>query len=117
MWVRPAHSKPSLVDIVYTIYLLCSRAALAETTNATFSISQLRGAQLLDHDFLYRYPLGNITVNAVATLNTLDLCNGVVIEEATIDQLQRNMVEGKLSSVQLTTCCLNRVFQVERYIK
>ncbi|KAL8982571.1 MAG: hypothetical protein Q9205_002962 [Flavoplaca limonia] len=116
MWIRPTHPKPWLVDIVYAVYFLCSGAALAETTNATFGISQLRGSQLLDHAFLYRYPLGNITVNAVATLNTLDLCNGVVIEEATIDQLQRYMAEGKLSSVQLTTCYLNRVFQVERYI-
>ncbi|KAL8837927.1 MAG: hypothetical protein Q9176_005403 [Flavoplaca citrina] len=116
MWIRPTHPKPWLVDIVYAIYFLCSGAALAETTNATFGISQLRGSQLLDHAFLYRYPLGNITVNAVATLNTMDLCNGVVIEEATIDQLQRYMAEGKLSSVQLTTCYLNRVFQVERYI-
>ena len=117
MWISPTHPKLWLVDIVYTIYVLSSRAALAATTNATFGISQLRGSQLLDHDFLYRYPLGNITINAVATLNTLDLCKGVVIEEATIDQLQRYMTEGKLSSVQLTTCYLSRVFQVERYIK
>lgn len=117
MWSRPTRSKPWLVDIVYAIYFLRSWAALAETTNATLGIGQLRGSQLLDHDFLYRCPLENITSNAVSTLNTLDLCNGVVIEEATIDQLQEYMTQRKISSMQLTTCYMNRVFQVEKYIK
>lgn len=82
---------------------------------ATFSSDP--GSPLLSHDFLFRYPLDNVTVNAVETLNTLNLCNGVVIEEATIDQLQAFMALGKLTSVQLTTCCINRVFHVERFIK
>ncbi|KAL8849123.1 MAG: hypothetical protein Q9221_005892 [Calogaya cf. arnoldii] len=88
----------------------------AANTNATVNISQIPASQLLSHDFLYRYPLENVSVNAVMTLNTLDLCNGIDIEEAAIDQLQANMMEEKLSSVQLTTCYMNRVFQIEKYI-
>ncbi|KAI4245011.1 MAG: hypothetical protein L6R42_010293, partial [Xanthoria sp. 1 TBL-2021] len=62
------------------------------------------------------YPVDNVTINAIEILNTVALCNGIVIEEATIDQLQGYMAEGKLSSVQLTACYMDRVFQVERYI-
>ncbi|KAL8788974.1 MAG: hypothetical protein Q9213_001383 [Squamulea squamosa] len=70
----------------------------------------------LDENRVIRYPLENITVNAAKTLNALDLCNGVVIEEATIDQLQNFMSDGKLTSVQLTACYIYWVFHVERFI-
>ncbi len=92
-------------------------ATLAQSATGTSRVSSDPGSPLLSHDFLFRYPLDNLTVNAVETLNTLNLCNGVVIEEATIDQLQAFMAHGKLTSVQLTICCINRVFQVERFIK
>ncbi|KAL8767687.1 MAG: hypothetical protein Q9209_005867 [Squamulea sp. 1 TL-2023] len=84
--------------------------------NKTLRVGNAHGLQLLDHEFLIRYPLENVTVNAAEKLNTLDLCNDVVIEEATIDQLQNYMSEGKLTSVQLTACYINRVFQVEGFI-
>ena len=90
---------------------------LAQSATGSSHVSSDPGSPLLSHDFLFRYPLDNVTVNVVETLNTLNLCNGVVIEEATIDQLQGFMADGKLSSVQLTICCINRVFQVERFIK
>ncbi|KAL8725747.1 MAG: hypothetical protein Q9166_007147 [cf. Caloplaca sp. 2 TL-2023] len=61
-------------------------------------------------------PTGNITGNVINLLNKLDLCNGVGIEEATIDQLHEYMSVGKLMSEQLTICYMDRVFQVERYM-
>lgn len=102
---------------IFFAFLCFSWASLAGSENATFRVNGIRASQLLDHDFLSRYPVENVTINAIETLNTVALCNGVVIEEATIDQLQGYMAEGKLSSVQLTACCMDRVFQVERYIK
>lgn len=44
-------------------------------------------------------------------------CNGVVLEEATIDQLQDAMVQNKLTAVQLAICYLQRAYQVDKYIK
>ncbi|KAL8709204.1 MAG: hypothetical protein Q9225_007489 [Loekoesia sp. 1 TL-2023] len=77
----------------------------------------LLGSRLLNHSFLIQYPSENVTTSSAKALNTLDLCNGVSIEEATIDKLQSYLSDGKLTSVQLTTCYMQRVFQVERYIK
>ncbi|KAL8808966.1 MAG: hypothetical protein Q9200_003855 [Gallowayella weberi] len=85
-------------------------------SNHDVIVSKFQASMLLDHNYLSRYPLQNISINSVTSLNTLDLCNGLVIEEATIDQLQKYMGDGKLTSVQLTACYMQRVFQVERYI-
>ena len=74
-------------------------------------------SQLLNHSYLSLFPRENAAALSVGSLNTLDLCNGVVIEEATIDDLQLYLSDGRLTSVQLTTCYIQRVFQVERYIK
>jgi amidase len=43
-------------------------------------------------------------------------CHGIVLEEATIDQLQDNMSNGLLTSVGLLRCYLKRVEQVDGYI-
>lgn len=87
----------------------------SSNTNVLFDVVNLHASQLLNHSYLAQFPL-NFTTASVKSLNTLNLCNGVIIEEATIDNLQRYMSEGKLTSVQLTTCYMYRVLQVERYI-
>ncbi|KAI4231323.1 MAG: hypothetical protein L6R40_007768 [Gallowayella cf. fulva] len=66
---------------------------------------------LFDH-----YPVESVTVDVVQTLNTLDRCNGLVVEEATIDQFQDYMSSGRLTSVQLTACYRNRIVEVDPYI-
>ncbi|KAI9688459.1 MAG: hypothetical protein M1822_001408 [Bathelium mastoideum] len=43
-------------------------------------------------------------------------CNGHTVEEATIDQLQDYMSHGTLTSVQLVTCYLQRVLQINGYV-
>jgi amidase len=45
------------------------------------------------------------------------LCNGFKLEEATIDQMQEAMKQGKLTSQQLVICYLQRNYQTEDYIK
>ena len=44
-------------------------------------------------------------------------CNGNVVEEETIDELQKVMVDGRLTSLQLVECCVLRHEQVNGYIK
>lgn len=43
-------------------------------------------------------------------------CQGITLEEATIDQLQQYMSDGNLTSVQLVTCYLQRIWQTQEYI-
>ncbi|KAL8685697.1 MAG: hypothetical protein Q9218_007594 [Villophora microphyllina] len=56
------------------------------------------------------------TSNATTNLFPMPLCNGVRLEEASIDQLQNHMKEKRLTSVQLVECYLQRLFQVGEYI-
>ncbi|KAL2014037.1 hypothetical protein VTN00DRAFT_1562 [Thermoascus crustaceus] len=43
-------------------------------------------------------------------------CHGFKLEEATIDQTQKALSSGLLSSVQLVGCYLNRIYQVDSYL-
>lgn len=43
-------------------------------------------------------------------------CHGVVIEEATIDQLQFHLANGNLTSQKLALCYLQRIYQVDEYV-
>ncbi|KAL8736545.1 MAG: hypothetical protein Q9181_002394 [Wetmoreana brouardii] len=54
--------------------------------------------------------------NQIPNMLLMPPCNGIRIEEATIDELQKHMTNGTLTSVQLVTCYLQRLFQVEEYI-
>lgn len=49
--------------------------------------------------------------------HSMPSCNGIIIEDATINDLQTYMTEGNLSSVELTICYMQRVFQTNPYIK
>ena len=66
-----------------------------------------------DPDFYF--PLAE-NANSSA-LFPMPVCNGLELEEATIDQLQNAMSQGGLTAVQLTTCYLQRIYQVDKYIK
>lgn len=47
----------------------------------------------------------------------MPLCHGFKLEEATIDQMQQALSRGQLSSQELVTCYLQRIYQTDRYIK
>lgn len=55
--------------------------------------------------------------NATSTLFPMPLCNGVRLEEASVDQLQDYMKKRRLTSVQIVECYLQRLFQVAESIK
>lgn len=55
--------------------------------------------------------------NATTDLFPMAPCNGVTLEEATIDDLQSHLRDRKLTSMQLVTCYLQRLFQVGDNIK
>lgn len=44
-------------------------------------------------------------------------CWGFQLEEATIDEMQKAMDDGKLTSVQLVLCYMMRAHQTQQYIK
>ncbi|KAJ4296860.1 hypothetical protein N0V90_006908 [Kalmusia sp. IMI 367209] len=67
-------------------------------------------------------PLSNVGVSRRATVGnplpfSMPLCNGVKIEDATIDELQRFMILEELSSQDLVSCYLARIEQTNSYLR
>lgn len=47
----------------------------------------------------------------------MSACNGFILEEATIDEMQAAMANGSLTSAQLATCYVHRIEQTQDYTK
>ena len=68
----------------------------------------------LQYPSVYDFPFQSTA--GTSNLFPMSLCEGITLEEATIDQLQRFMKSGTLTSLQLLECYLGRVQQVDGYI-
>ena len=87
-------------------------SALAPTTN--YDIPNAATAETLATPFPYYFP--KLGQNA-ADLFPMPDCNAFVLEEATIDQLQDAMGNGQLTSLQIALCYLQRIQQIDEYVK
>ena len=92
--------------------------ALAAATNhdtLAYSInaSDLISSQDLNSPLPYEFP----DQRNVENLFPMPDCNGVVLEEATVDSLQDAMNKGHLTSTTIAMCYLQRVYQTNGYIK
>ena len=67
----------------------------------------------LNSPFPYYFP----NQRTVDDLFPMPECHGVVLEEATIDQLQDAMSKGQLTSTKIALCYLQRVYQTNGYSK
>ena len=86
-------------------------ASRDEYNSANFS--DLAASEVLNEPFPYYFPDQNDTAN----LFPMPQCNGITLEEATIDQLHQYMSQGQLTSVQLIICYMQREYQTREYIK
>jgi amidase len=80
-----------------------SAAAVASGTNPLFALTPNLIPSQEDAGTDKLFPMGN--------------CFGFKLEEATIDEMQKAMQAGNLTSVQLVTCYMTRTFQTQQYIK
>ncbi len=88
-------------------------SVLAPTTT-NYCFSNAATAETLATPFPYYFPkLGQ----SAADLFPMPDCNGFVLEEATIDQLQDAMGRGQLTSLQIALCYLQRIQQTDEYVK
>ena len=88
-------------------------SVLAPTT-ISYRFPNAVTAETLSTPFPYYFPI--LGQNA-ADLFPMPDCNGFVLEEATIDQLQDVMGKGQLTSLQIALCYLQRIQQTDEYIK
>ena len=86
-----------------------SDGATQYSSNATDLVS----LEDLESPFPYYFP------NQINTDNLFPMprCNGMILEEATITQLQDAMSKGHLTSTKLAKCYVQRIQQTNQYIK
>lgn len=112
-----SHSKLSLSRTVRAA--ACVAAVItAIPINASYNVfnnTGLAASQILNDPFPYYFPDQNGT--SAAQLFAMPLCNGVKLEEATIDLLQSYMSKGNLTSVQIVKCYMQRAYRTGEYIK
>ena len=83
------------------------------TTQYSSNATNLVSSEDLESPFPYYFP------NQINTDNLFPMprCNGVILEEATVDQLQDAMSKGHLTSTKIAKCYMQRIQQTNQYIK
>lgn len=99
-----------LMVLAAAIQLVFCEHLWQRETNGT---DDLALSQVLETPFPYYFPEHNDT----ARLFPMEPCNGITLEEATIDQLQDYMSNGKLTTSQLVMCYLQRQYQTDGYVE
>ena len=102
------------IPLVPLTLALPSLSSVFHSVQFVLSSSQSLKHQTLPSPFPYDFP--NQDAADTPSLFPMPLCHGVTIEEATIDQLQQYMADGKLTSQQLAVCYLQRIWQTDDYI-
>jgi amidase len=125
------HASTSTIAVAAITILLCSTPFLGllsmmyskVSSLVALSLVSVVGAQnastVLNVDPLQQpYPYYFPPQDAASTsaLFPMPVCQGITLEEATIDQLADYMRNGVLSSAQLLRCYLRRIHQVDDYI-
>ncbi|KAH8676894.1 amidase signature domain-containing protein [Tricladium varicosporioides] len=92
--------------------------AFASPTSHTQTINGTRliESQVLDSPYPYQFPLLQNGSLSNSGQFPMSLCNGFRLEEATIDQLQQAMIDGILTSLQIVSCYVQRVYQTDEYL-
>ena len=99
----------------YTIWLTVVAASFAYR-NHTASDAVVSG-QLLSSPSQYDFPILQNGYSQNTGHFPMPLCHGITLEEATIDQLQDYMANGKLTSLQMTMCYIQRILQTDEYTR
>ena len=126
------HTRVSTIVVTFLAVLLCS-SQLSDTLHAMIRKALTRGllhlafgvgtqrsssgileVNPLQQPYPYYFPLHNAE-NSTA-LFPMPACQGINLEEATIDQLSGYMSEGLITSTQILRCYLQRVHQVDNYV-
>ncbi|KAI5287217.1 hypothetical protein KEM54_006152 [Ascosphaera aggregata] len=86
-------------------------SALALTSCA--AADDLVDSQILNDPYPYHFPKLGTEGSGLFPMQT---CNGFKLEEASIDVIQGQFKSGKLTTVQLVNCYLDRIVQTKQYL-
>ena len=96
-----------------TRYFAFATVVSRETPRYSINASDFVSSQDLESPLPYYFP----NQEAVEDLFPMPDCNGIILEEATIDQLQDAMIQGHLTSTKIALCYLQRFYQTNGYTK
>lgn len=85
--------------------------------NPAYNASELPESQILNSPYPYEFPVFQYGTEEDNGQFPMPSCNGLTLEEATIDQLQEALSTGKLTTVTLTLCYLQRIYQTDQYTR
>jgi amidase len=107
-------SRSFLAAISIALNILCTSIAHQPPT---YDADRLVESQTLQSPYPYDFPLLQNGSNGDNGQFPMPLCNNFKLEEATIDQLQEELLSGRLTSVQIVLCYLQRIYQTDEYIR
>lgn len=104
-----------LFRLLATTTRYCAFATVVSYNVPRYSInaSDLVSSQDLESPLPYYFP----DEKSVEDLFPMPDCNGIALEEATIDSLQEAMNKGHLTSTKIALCYLQRIYQTNGYIE
>lgn len=99
---------------------LHDQEALSQSASSTLSSSIVASSspassQVLASPFPYVFPEQKFI--GTNQLFPMPLCNGIPLEEATIDEIRLALTIRKLNVTTLAACYIDRINQVDRYVK
>jgi amidase len=94
-----------------------ARPNLGDRDSDPYNASQVVESQVLESPYPYYFPVLEAGAESDSGQFPMPLCHGFKLEEATIDQLQEAMKDGKLSSKKLVGCYLQRIYYTNFYIR
>ncbi|EAW07047.1 amidase family protein [Aspergillus clavatus NRRL 1] len=95
------------------LFLLPLLLGAASSHSVVATDDHLLDLQTYSHVSKYDIPLLGSNGSSLFPMRP---CGGIQLEEASIDDLQRHLSAGRLTSVQLLGCYLDRIFQVDGYL-
>ena len=105
--------KTKFVSLLFVLLLCIVSCQSATIRSRDTCLSYENVQRFLEENVSDYFP--NFDGDATARF-PMSTCNGMVIEEASIDELQQALEDGSFTSVQLLWCYLERIHQVEEYV-
>lgn len=76
----------------------------------------LAGACIAENE-VFEFTPSLIPIAASNNLFPMAKCHSFKLQEASIDEIQKALGDGRLTSVQLVQCYMTRMYQTDQYIK
>lgn len=103
--------------LVTCLGLIAASIAYPSNQGASYNSSLVVDSQNLNLPYPYEFPVFREGHSEHGGQFPMQKCHGLTLEEATIDQLQEALSKGKITTVKLVLCYLQRIYQTDEYLR